>query len=118
MADIHILTQSKDQNTVNVVFHIPIPATLNDAGITWQEAVIREIGTVSSVLPNIDAAELLLLESGALIEKSESVRFSSIYLTNAERLQQVKDRYSVVKISLIEEKQITLNFMGFSGEVA
>lgn len=115
--DFHILTQTKDQNTVNVVFHIPVPVTLNDAGITWREAVIREIGTVSSVLSNIESAELLLLESGALIEKSESVRFSSIYLTNAQRLQEVKDRYNVLKVSLIEEKQITLNFMGYGGNV-
>lgn len=113
----HILTQAKDQNTVNVVFHIPVPATLNEAGITWREAVVREIGTVSSVLPDIEPAELILLESGALIEKSESVRFSSIYLTNAQRLQEIKDRYNILKIELIAEKQITLAFMGYGGDV-
>jgi len=115
--DFHILTQAKDKNTVNVVFHIPVPAALNLAGITWQEAVVREIGTVSSVLPNISPAELALLESGALIERTENVRFSSIYLTNTQRLQEIKNRYTILKASLIEEKQITLNFMGFEGEV-
>jgi len=118
MADFHILTQAKDQNTVNVVFHIPVPATKNEAGITWQEAVVKEAGTINSVLPDITPAELTLLETGELIEKSENVRFSSIYLTDIERLQQVKDRYETLKTSLIEEKQITLNFMGLEGKVA
>lgn len=115
--DIHILTQSKDQNTVNVVFHVPVPAALNEAGITWQEAVAREIGAPSSILPDISPADLILLESGALIEKTENVRFSSIFLTNVQRLQEVKNRYAALKISLIEEKQITLAFMGLESEV-
>ena len=97
-----------------------MPATLNDAGLTWQQAVVAETGgsdIILSVLPVIDPVELTDMKSGALIEKVESVRFSSIYLTNAQRLQQVKDWYSALKISLIEEKQITLAFMGYSGEV-
>lgn len=116
--DFHMLTQTKDQNTVNVVFHIPVPGTNNDAGITWRQAVVMDAGgTVTSILYDIDPAELLLLESGELIEKAENVRFSSIYLTNAQRLQQVKDRYDTLRVSLIEEKQITLNFMGYGGNV-
>ncbi|MCK4498900.1 hypothetical protein KAU11_00205 [Candidatus Babeliales bacterium] len=118
--DFHILTQAKNQNTVNVVFHIPIPATNNEVGITWQQAVVKEAGGVDniiSVLPDISSAELISMKSGALIEKVETVRFSSIYLDNAQRLQQVKDRYNVVKIEFIAEKQITLAFMGFGGNV-
>lgn len=113
----HILTQQKNQNTVNVIFHVPVPATNNEANITWQEAIVKEAGTISSTLPDIEPAELTLLQSGALIEKSESVRFSSIYLTNAQRLQEVKDRYNMLKTELIIEKQITLAFMGYGGDV-
>ena len=114
----HILTQSKDQNTVNVVFHIQVPATNNEAGITWQQAVVKEAGSsITSILPDISSAELTSMQSGALIEKVENVRFSSIYLTNAQRLQEIKDRYNIVKTELIAEKQITLVFIGYGGNV-
>lgn len=118
--DFHILTQSKDQNTINAVLHIPVPASNNDAGITWQQAVVKEAGgadNIVSVLPDVESTELTAMKSGALIEKIENVRFSSIFLTNAQRLQEVKDRYNVLKTLLIEEKQITLNFMGYGGDV-
>ena len=116
--DIHILTQDKDVNTVNVVFHIPVPAVLNEAGISYRNAVVMEAkGEITSALYNITPAGLTLLQSGAEIEKAETVRFSSIYLTNAQRLQQVVDRYNVVKTALIAEKQITLAFMGYNTEV-
>ena len=115
--DFYILTQTKDQNTVNVVFHIPVPVGNTEVGISWREAVVKEQGEIISVLSDIDPAELTLMQSGALIEIVENVRFSSIFLTNAQRLQQVKDRYNVVKIELIAEKQITLAFMGYGGDV-
>lgn len=118
--DFHILTQSKDQNTINAVFHIFVPATNNDAGITWQQAVVKEAGgadKIVSVLSDISSAELTAMKSGSLIEKVENVRFSSIFLTNAQRLQEVKDRYNVLKTLLIEEKQITLAFMGYKGDI-
>ena len=115
--DFHILTQAKDQNTINVVFHIPVPVGNNEVGISWRDAVVKEQGEIISVLPDIDPAELTLMQSGALIEKVENVRFSSIFLSNTQRLQQVKDRYAVVKIELIAEKQITLAFMGYGGDV-
>ena len=115
--DYHILTQAKDQNTVQAVFHIPVPVGNNEVGTSWQDAVVKEQGEIISVLPDIDPAELTLMQSGALIELIENVRFSSIFLDNAQRLQQVKDRYNVVKIELIAEKQITLAFMGYGGNV-
>lgn len=117
MPDIHILTQDKDQRTVNVVFHVPVPITLNEAGITWQAAVVKEAGEITSVLLDIDPAELTSLQAGALIEKVENVRFSTTGLTNAERLQEVKDQYNIVSAELIAEKQTTLAFIGFETEV-
>ena len=113
----HILVQTKNQNTIQVVFHIPVPVGNNEVGISWRDAVVKEQGEIISILPDIDPAELTLMQSGALIEMVENVRFSSIFLDNAQRLQQVKDRYNVVKIELIAEKQITLAFMGYGGDV-
>lgn len=113
----HILTQAKDQNTVNVVFHIPIPIANNSVGVPWKTALLKKLGTVTSVLSDISGAELALLQSCELLETSETVRFSSIYLTNAERLQEVGNRYSARKIQLLEELGIELNFMGYGGDV-
>ena len=118
--DFHILTQAKDQNTVQAVFHIPVPTGNNEVGVSWRDAVVKEQGgadNITSVLLDIDPAELTNMKSEALIEKVEAVRFSSIFLDNAQRLQQVKDRYNIVKIELIVEKQITLAFMGYGGDV-
>ena len=118
--DFHILTQEINQNTINVVFHISVFATNNDAGITWQQAIVKEAGgadNIMSVLSDIEPAELTAMKSGALIEKMENVRFSSIFLNNAQRLQEVKDRYNILKTLLTEEKQITLIFMGYGGNV-
>ena len=118
MSGIHILTQDKIQNTVNAVFHIPVPATLNEAGISWQVAVVMEAkGNITSTLHDIDPDELALLQSGALIEKVEIVRFSSVNLTNGQREQEVKDRYTTLSPELIAEKAITLAFMGYETEV-
>lgn len=113
----HILTQSKERDTINVVFHIPITTSLNAVGISWRDAVVKELGTVTSVLTDIDPAEMALLESGALVEKVENVRFSSLFITNNQRLQEIKDRYTALETQLYEEKQITLDFMGYEGDV-
>ena len=116
----HILTQAKDQNTIQVVFHIPIPTGNNEVGVSWRDAIVKEAGgadNIVSVLLDIDPTELTNMKSGALIELVENVRFSSIFLNNAQRLQQVKDRYNIVKTELIAEKQITLVFMGYGGDV-
>ena len=118
--DYHILTQAKDQNTIQAVFHIPVPIGNNEVGVSWRDAVVKEQGgadNIISVLLDIDPTELTNMKSGVLIEKVEAVRFSSIFLNNAQRLQQIKDRYAVVKIELIAEKQITLAFMGYGGDV-
>ncbi len=121
MSDFHVLTQNTDQKTVNVVFHIPIPATgINQAGVSWQDAVVREqggINNISSVLNDITAEELSSLKSGALVEKQDTVRFSTTDLTNAERLQEIKDHFNGLKTELITEKQITLAFIGYAGNI-
>lgn len=114
----HILTQAKDQNTVNVTFHVVVPVADNSVGVPWKTALLKKHkGTITSVLHGITPAELTQIETGQVIEKVETVRFSSIYLTNTQRLQEVKNRYSIVKTQLLEELQIELNFMGYEGDV-
>lgn len=116
--DYHILSQSKDQNTVNVIFHAAVPAANNSVGVPWKTALLKKhSGVIASALYGISSAELALIETGEVIEKVETVRFSSIYLTNTQRLQEIKDRYSVARTQLLEELQIELSFMGHEGDV-
>lgn len=121
MSDFHILTQSDNQKTITVIFHIPIPSTgVNDAGISWQAAVVMAQGgadAITSSLPDISAEELSSLKAGAIVEKQTTVRFSSTNLTNAQRLQEIKDAFNVTKTELVSEKQNSLAFIGYAGNV-
>lgn len=117
----HVLTQDEKRKSAKVIFHIPIPATTNSAGISWQQAVVKEQGgedAILSQLPDITAEEQSELTSGALLERQVNVRFSSINLTNAQRLQEIRAAYAATSSEIIAKKQVTLDFMGYEGAVA
>ena len=117
MSDYHILESQEDLKRARVVFHVPVPSSQNAAGITWQVAVAMEQSDKISILTNITTEEAAQLVSGEIIEKVENMKFSSTSLNNAQRLQEVKDRALFWKTELINEKQVTLNFMGYQGDV-
>lgn len=122
MSNYHILTQDEKRKTVDVVFHVPVPATgTNEAALTWREAIVLEQGgsaAIVSVLPGITPQEDSQLKAGELIEQVETVRFSSIYLTSPERKAEIEAYFDELKIGLIAEKQITLAWIGYGGDVA
>jgi len=120
MSDYHIRSTSEDLKRVNTVFHIPIPATNNAVGVSWQDALVLSLGgadAIDSVLTDITPAELSAMKAGSIFEKFETVRFSSTNLTNAERLAEVETAYSAAETDILDEKQVTLNFYGKSGDV-
>lgn len=120
MSNFHILTQALSHKSVSVVFHIPIPSSNNSVGITWQQAVVKWLGgadNIVSVLPDITTQEESDIKSGALYELVKTVKFSSINLTNAQRLQEIRDEYTVDQSEFVLEKQITLDFIGYEGNV-
>jgi len=120
--DYHVLSQDDKRKTIQVVFHIPIPAAgTNEANVSWRDAVVQEQGgadNIASVLPNITTAEESDMKAGALIEKQTSVRFSSTSLTTAQRKAQIEAEFNKQKADLVAEKQITLEFMGYSADAA
>lgn len=121
MSNYHILNQDTKHKSVSVVFHIPIPGTNNSAGITWQQAVVKELGGaggIVSVLPDITSQEDSDMKAGVILEMRVNVRFSSVNLTNAQRLQEIKDEFNNVKSGVIAGKQITLDFIGLEGDVS
>lgn len=120
MSNFHILTQDLERKVANCVFHIPIPAGNNSANITWQAAVVREqngADNIDSVLPDISAEELSALKAGSILEKQIGVRFSSKELTNSQRLAEIETAFTNETAIIQVEKQITLDFIGYEGDV-
>ena len=122
----HILKQAEDKKTINVVFHIPVPATgTNEANVLWRDAVVAEQGgsaNIVSTLPGIDPTEDTELKSGALVEVSKSVRFSTINLTTAQKQAEIEAEFNRLigsdpKYSVLAKKQITLEWIGFEADV-
>lgn len=122
MSDYHILKQARDKKTINVVFHISIPAGgTNQANISWHDAIVLDLGgaaAIVSVLPElVGSQEETDMKAGTLVEVPDTVRFSSINLNNDQRKAEIAARYSEVSSTLISEKQQELAFIGFSADV-
>jgi len=117
--DYHILTQSKDKKTINVVFHFPISATGdNQAGKQWREAVVLEQGGADNIVSVLSGMpELASLKAGEIIEVQKTVRFSSVNLDNTQRENEIKAEYTELKDEIIAEKEVTLAFIGHEGTV-
>jgi len=122
MADYHVLTQDNNKKSVNVVFHVPIPAiSTNAANITWRQAIVLEQGgsvNIVSVLPGISVVEDTQLKAGELFEVSRSVKFSSINLNSVQRKTAIEVYFGKLVTDLVTEKQITLEWIGYEGSVA
>ncbi len=121
MSSYHIKEISEDYKTVNVVFHIPVLTGNNAVGLAWQVVLVRHLGgasNINSILPEVTGtAEETSMKTGAIIEKSTTVRFSSLNLTNTQRLNEVIAAYNTVKAQEISDKQIILNFYGKTGDI-
>ena len=120
MSDYHIRSTEINLKSVNAVFHIPIPAANNAVGVSWQTALVLSLGgadAITSVLPDITPEELNAMKAGSIYENVATVRFSSLNLTNAQRLAEVEAAYTAAETNMLAEKQITLNFYGKSGDV-
>ena len=124
MSNYHILTQeiqNENKRAAQVVFHIPVPgAGTNEAGISWRDAVVKEQGgaaNIESILPDITTQEDSDMKAGALIERVDTVRFSTVNLTNVQRKAEIENYYSELKASLVAEKQLTLEWIGYAADV-
>jgi len=122
MSDYHILKQARDKKTINAVFHISVPvAGTNLAGISWRDAVVLDQGgaaNINSTLSDVvNTQEETDMKAGAIIEVPTTVRFSSINLTIPQRKAEIEAEFNSVVMSLIAEKQLDLEFMGFNADV-
>ena len=121
MADYHIKEVSANKKTINVVYHLPIPATNNAVGTAWRTALVNHQGgadAITSVLLDIASEDLAELKAGSLYEKSITLRFSSTNLTNPERLAEVEAKYTAELAAVQANLQATLEYYGREGDVA
>ena len=121
MSDYHIRTQNLKGTIVEAVCHFPIPDTLNEAGISYQTALVRSLGgadAITSVLPEVQGqAEETAMKNGELLEETIQVHFNTKGLTDGQKLQIVEDTYTATKNEILSNEQVTLNFMGYNGDV-
>lgn len=111
MSDIHILDKDTEHKTINCVFHIAVPTGNNSAGISWQTAVKNYFAPVSIMAYN-DTTENTGIEDGSIIEKSITVRFSSVSISDSDRLNEINAAYNKIKIEIITTLAEKLKFFG------
>jgi len=124
MADYHVLTMSPDKKTVNVVFRIPIPDEKNKAGKSYRVALVEKLthesstGTIESKSPFSSSAELTQVQSGEVYELLTSVRFSSLFLTNAQRRDELDAKFNELKTKIVNRLKTELEWWGYKRNIA
>ena len=123
MSNYHILTQDISEKTIRIVFRIAIPDMTNNAGISYRTALIdylkhsQGIDNISSISPFSDADELQQVQSGEIYEVQESVRFSSLALTDVQKRDEIDARYNELTTESLSKLQILLEWWGLKRTV-
>ena len=116
MSNYHILIQDLSEKTISIIFRISIPDVNNNAGIPYRTALIdylkhsRGVDMISSISPFSDAAELQQVQSGEIYEVQQSVRFSSLALTDAQKADELDARYNELTTESLSKLQILLEW--------
>ena len=110
MSNIHILDKDVENKTVNCVFHVASPTGNNAAGKTWYSVIKSYLKPVSVIEDNV--AENTLIENGEVIEVVRTFRFSTIDITNAQRLAELQAFYDSRSVSFVSDLESKLNFYG------
>lgn len=117
----HILEQGVDLKTARVAMHIAVPDVLNEAGVSYRQVLVwqKTLGgaQIQSAVPNIGAGELTQLQNGEILEVIETVRFSRLGLSKAEKKAELDAAYNNRKTDLLSEKQTELEWYGSAIDV-
>lgn len=92
MSDYHVLRKATDNSSCSVAIHLPSPEGHNLAGRSWN-AVIRLGSGGNIVVPRLqldDPDEFLALKKGSKIEDVQTVTFSNVDLTDAQRKAEIE----------------------------
>ena len=114
MADYHILAGDKYANSFNVIFHIPVPNSTNEAAVNYRVAVVEWQGGASAIesqVPGI-GSELTQLQAGELYEVSE--RFNSNpNETPAQKQAKLDARWTEIRTVEVVSLEQVLSYWGF-----
>jgi len=124
MSEYHILESAIDGKTIKVVFHCQLSAGeqawTNDAGKTSLWCIVRS-KDLSSQLPDFQTDfpfEYADMQLGKVLEKMETIRFSSINLTAAQKKSEIEAFYSGWRSGIISDMQIGFEWYGYDNDVA
>ena len=123
MSDYHILTVSPDKKTATVVFRIPIPDELNKAGKSYRTALVEKLthesstGAIESKSPFSSSEELTQVQNGEVYEVRTSVRFSSLFITNAQRRDELDAKFKELKDKVVTQVKTELEWWGYKRDV-
>ncbi len=116
MADFHILRSSKSGDSVQVAFHVDVPAENNSAGKLLSECIVEDMAPTSEC-DWLSQAELDEVTAGTVFEYLENVKMSG-HLTNVQRLAIVQARAAVLIPQTITRIQARYRFWGYDGSIA
>jgi hypothetical protein len=116
MADFHVLGMSAKKDQVEVAFHVPVPAEQNAAGKQLRTAVVEHFAPASAV-PYLSQAEKDDVAAGSVYEHVETVAFSG-NASNAERLEIIETRASILQTKTLARLRARLAFWGYEGSVS
>lgn len=130
MADYYLLTQNRKKDRVDVVYHIPIAATNNFAGVSFRTAVqqlrtiyfdVNGAPLVTPILPRtlvpfLDSGTKTKVENGEVWEEKVLVKFDA-NLSKAAKKTIIDDLFTAESANILTKIQIELDFWGFEGTV-
>ncbi len=116
MADMHVLTGSK--NRWNVIMHFPIPNSNNPVSVNYRTALVNSgLGGFTQLVEGtgpgqITTAEKVQVESGELYEHSVEVFADGTGQSTGGRQALLREVYTVTKDAVIADLQDKLKFFG------
>ena len=120
MSDYHIRTIAANLKSASAIFHYPVQDTNNLVGTNWRTALVVSQGGADEILSwmsDVSAEELVELKSGAKYEDAVTIKFSSLELTNMQRLAELETEYTARAAAFKARNELTMNFFGKSGDV-
>lgn len=127
MSNYHILSQSNDRWSIQLVDHYTVPAVAqNSVGILYTD-IVKKCCDLTSQLPNHQtefATEYQNMQDGKVIERAINFRFSSSDLTAAQKKAEIENGtvsgelgYIARKAKELARLAIEWEWYGYSGNV-
>ena len=119
MSDYHILEISTKGSIqkINVVFHIPIPATDNEAGVAYRDAF--KSAASASAVPNHEtdfATEYAAILNGEVYEHQQRVKVN-LADTLVQKRDKVDARYTALQSAILTKAQLRFSYWGMDRDI-